>query len=859
MILHLCSLFLSERMASTVSILQGHVRDLPPFPTIHGFFDYIVRSKRAGKPVAGLDAIRSEGKITAYGELSDKVNLLASGIVHQMVNHNDQGGQSGQDKVIAILIPPSEMRIVSLLAIFKTGAAYLPLDPVQPIQRMKHILQEAKPMCILAAREYIDMLNIYGTFGSEFIILDCEQTLEEAKSSRTIQETEIRFEGEVSDNPLACVLYTSGSTGVPKGVRLNHRNVINRLHWQWQQFPFQDDEVGCGKTSILFVDSLTEALSFLLQGLPLVIVPKAIAQNPESLIQTLEENKVTRLLLVPSLLRSILLYLQLQPGLRLGNIRLFISSGEALPPSLLMEFFEKFPDGHTLANFYGSTETTGDVTFDIFHDSTEAEQKTFDHKLSIGKPIYNCNVYILDEDLKPMPKGESGEIYLSGLNIVDGYVDKQRMTRFKENTVLPMSGHETMFRTGDYGRIVDGRIIYEGRQDSQIKIRGQRVDVSEIERVIQGVPGVDRAVVINYQPTETTQILVAFYTSPPEAEVKEETVLMKCRDFLPVYMVPEVTKLTEFPYQAHTGKIDRAELKSLCKTAHHSCSAAGTDDFKHFDVVTDRVLSTVSMELGVPKSSLRLEDSFFEIGGNSVNAISTMVKLRKQGLDIDVSDFLNAASLQAVTDVIRTKVPLLPYSPTTRSRYSIVPLNNCPDKERSVTLLSESFCAKEAMVTALKVPVQIFSDYLMSIWPAIVQDNLSIVVRDNDSNKMVAAGFIINFDSEPDQVIDPLLSPIDALVHEAEDAGKNKLRGTGKFLLSTHSGTDLSMSPQENVKLIHMMDEETIRRCKSLNYDGIMAVNSHHVTAVSGLFILRSKYLYIHFRNINFIGRNPAQ
>lgn len=310
------------------------------------------------------------------GSLSfDQLDRRATELARKLLTHYRRP-DGGADWVIAVCLRPSTELIVSLLAIFKLGAAYLPLDPTFPSNRVAHILGDAKPALLLTSSSVLEDTH-FDRIQENLPVFRCDHHLLDGNGD-CVQLAESQ------PHKLAVVLYTSGSTGMPKGVRLTHSNIYHRLHWQWRTFPYAEGEIAAFKTALTFVDSIAEIWAPLLKGIPIVVVPKTVTQNPERFINTLETFKVTRLVLVPSLLSSILSYVELNKSKDLlRRLKLWVCSGEVLPVHLLAQFYQLL--NGVVCNFYGSTEITGDVTSVIFRNQDEVESTLFEGRVPLGK------------------------------------------------------------------------------------------------------------------------------------------------------------------------------------------------------------------------------------------------------------------------------------------------------------------------------------------------------------------------------------------------------------------------------------------------------------------------------------------
>jgi amino acid adenylation domain-containing protein len=350
-----------------------------------------------------------------------------------------------------------------------------------PWIRLVFIVDDAKPMALLTQERFRRQLPPHG---AEVICLDALP----ARTSRDKDDQSGNGKRQPSD--LAYVLYTSGSTGVPKGVQGSHRAAINRFEWMWRTYPFLPNETCGQKTALGFVDSVWEIFGPLLRGVQSIIIPDKVVTDPKELLTFLARHQITRIVLVPSLLRTLLDYtcdLEAQvPKLRLWSV-----SGETLPLDLARRFRKAFPTAKLL-NIYGSSEVAADVT------CYEVNQTDGLESVPIGKPISNVQIYIIDQHMKLVPPLVCGQIYVGGDCLSHGYWQQPELTsqRFIRNPFC-QDRVELLYATGDLGRfLADGSIEFLGRIDDQVKIRGYRVELGEIETVLKLHSSVREAVVV---------------------------------------------------------------------------------------------------------------------------------------------------------------------------------------------------------------------------------------------------------------------------------------------------------------------------------------------------------------------------
>ncbi|XP_050686170.1 zwittermicin A synthase ZmaJ-like [Eriocheir sinensis] len=782
-----------------------------------------------------------------YHQLDRAANKLARCLLRRL--HGVPCANPDGDRVVAVCFPPSARLVTALLAIHKTGAAYLPLDVTFPAARTAHILADARPALLLvhgcpqAAEVALDQ-------GTPVLHLDDLADEVKACSGETLGEKEVGT--RLSGDSIAVILYTSGSTGVPKGVRVPHRALLNRLAWQWHTFPYQQGEVCCFKTALTFVDSLSEIFGPLLTGHSLVVVPKAMIQAVDDLVTVLDEAKVGRLVLVPSLLRSILLHCSSSPTApKLKTLRLWVCSGEVLPADMLHAFFKTFTNGQTICNFYGSTEVMGDVTYLQFHDPREATARLVKNKVPIGSPIDNCRIYLLGADGQVVKEGRKGEVCAAGLNIASGYVGGAQSDKFIPNKHDNDPEYNVLYRTGDFGRVVDGALVFEGRADTQIKVRGHRVDLIEVDMAVKKVKGVDKVTIICYSPGEINQVLLAFYTSD-ESDLQPEDLKDQLETLLQPYMVPQVLRLQDFPLLVN-GKVDRQELLRVYERQAEGdaediqIDLAGVQAGSQEEEAARTLLLTVGRVLGPAVSkgtSLSLDTNFFNIGGNSLNSVSTIMALKDQGYVVGIGEFMRATSLGEVlasmrkvaddegdeeeTEVEESGAPVCSKG-TKLDQYTVTRLAT-HHKDQVFDLIANSFSKKGDLEVYLGCEPWEYKVLLESGWTRLVEDELSYVVTRADKPEVVV-GCSLNFDvwKEPELEASPKLNIVLEFLEEMERPCREKLP-KGPVLHNFMEGTLINTGPAENVELMEFMERENIRMAKSLGFEAVFTTNTSPLT-----------------------------
>ena len=490
-----------------------------------------------------------------------------------------------------------------MLGIMKAGGVYLPLDPEYPGERLKYMVEDAGVKVLLTRKSLRGLVE--GHEGEEVYL---DEGWEEIEA-----EADGDLKNETKPENGFCVIYTSGSTGKPKGVVARHKEFVNRIDGMWNRFPFEGDEVCCQKTGMSFVGvSVCELMVPMLRGVKVVIVGNEVVKDGQGFLRMLVEKKVTRVKLVPSLMKVLLM--EMGEGVEGFKVRHWEVSGEEMPKSVVEEMFEKLP-GSRLINFYGASEAGPDAI------GYEAKKGIVGTKVPIGKPMSNVEVYILDRQMNVVPIGVPGEMYIGGEAAARGYVKKAGLTseKFVPNPFSEKSG-ERMYRTGDLGRwLRDGNVEYLGRIDQQVKIRGFRIELGEIESAMSGYEGVKQAVV-GVKEREGDKRLVGYYVEEKGKAVKVDELKGYLRGKLPEYMVPMVyVRLEEVP-KTPSGKVDRKALPEPDSYVSEKEYVGPRD-------ATEEALVGIWQEvLGVER--VGIHDDFFEMGGHSLLATQMVSRVR---------------------------------------------------------------------------------------------------------------------------------------------------------------------------------------------------------------------------------------
>ncbi|HLH60440.1 MAG TPA: non-ribosomal peptide synthetase [Ktedonobacteraceae bacterium] len=591
------------------------VDDYPSDQSIHQLFEaQVARTPLRAALISGQQRI-------TYQELNRQANRLAAYLCRSGV---------GREALIGICMQRSIEMVIGLLGILKANAAYVPLDPAYPRERLAFMLDDARPAILLTQQHLAARLPSH----ERTICLDRDW-------QAIAQESEENVSGGVGGDHIAYMLYTSGSTGVPKGVLGTHRAAINRFCWMWNAYPFEQHEVCCQKTSLSFVDSVWEIFGPLLQGIPVVIIPDPLVKDSRQLLQTLAAHAVTRIVLVPSLLRVLLESENLQNSL--PCLKYWTSSGETLSVDLAQRFLRQMPNS-ILLNLYGSSEVAADVTF------YDVRNYTSQTSIPIGRPIANTQIYLLDEQMLPVPSGAPGELYAGGDGLARGYFNRPELTasRFVPDPFTGKPGAR-LYRTGDIARYLDdGNIEYLGRLDHQVKLRGVRVELGEIESVLGQHPAIRQVVVVAREDAPSDKRLLAYVVSHEKQSASPDELQKHMLERLPDYMVPSAFVFLEQLPLTPNGKLDRQALPVPVLAR----PALSSDFLAARTPIEEAIAAIWSQALGIEQ--IGVHDNFFELGGHSLLAMQILSRLQADfSIELPVHRFLEAPTVAQLAEMLQ--------------------------------------------------------------------------------------------------------------------------------------------------------------------------------------------------------------
>ncbi len=588
-----------------------------PYPlhkTLHQLFE-----EQANKTPDAI-AVSFKNQTLSYKELNTYANKLALYLQNKGI---------GKESIVGVCFERSLEMVISLYAVLKAGAAYVPIDPDYPKERRLFMLEDSAVPVVLTHDKCMAKIPE----NKDIVIYDISNS-----DINALPELNC---GSVSEpENAAYVIYTSGSTGTPKGAINTHRGIVNRLLWMQDCFQLTPNDRVLQKTPYSFDVSVWEFFWPLISGAQLVIAEPGEHRNADYIVRTIKQNNITTLHFVPSMLR---LFLEAENVESLSSLKRVICSGETLPYALQERFFSRL--SCSLFNLYGPTEAAVDVTW--WECRRNDERKI----VPIGKPISNIQIHILDESKQHVPIGETGELYIGGVGVARGYLNRPELTneRFIPDPFSEKTGAK-LYKTGDLCRYLpDGAIEYLGRIDDQVKIRGFRVELGEIEAAILNNKSI-RAVTVTVKedPLTGNSRLIAYVISDDDTLLIDE-LRTKLSISLPEYMVPShFVKMKSFPL-TQSGKVNKRALPeppALRPNLHQIYVSPVTEKEKS---VADLWASHLNLD------KVGLHDNFFDLGGNSILATALIEAIGKNfNIPLSVISLFQFPTIAALVNHINT-------------------------------------------------------------------------------------------------------------------------------------------------------------------------------------------------------------
>ncbi|HTZ44781.1 MAG TPA: amino acid adenylation domain-containing protein [Jatrophihabitans sp.] len=599
------------------------------------------QAARTPDAIAVLDD--HSGRQFTYRELDAESDALAA------VLHAD-GVRA--DEPVAILVERSPAMIIAVLAVLKAGGAYLPIDSGYPAERIEFILRDSGARIVLHD-DRIDQELDWGEATRHDLsrkLPDCPRPSEPAT---------------VAGHDLAYIIYTSGSTGRPKGALIEHRSVMNRLRWMDRRYPLSPDDVLIQKTPISFDVSVWELFWWMLSGARVVLLAPGHEKDPRHLARAVAEYGVTVAHFVPSMLDPFLDLVEEEqreadhPNDPLGSLQRVFCSGEALLPQQARRFAALASDSAELArpasdsaeparlvNLYGPTEATVDVSY---YDCP-AEPARELGRVPIGRPIDNLELLVMDRHGLVQPVGLAGELYIAGVGVARGYLNRPELTaaKFVANPAIgTLSDYPTWYRTGDLvTRDADGELHFLGRIDGQVKVRGNRVELGEVEVALTEIEGVRAAVAVGQPGPTGSLLLVAYYVGDPS--LSPAVLRRELQRRLPDYLVPSIFQPIDAIPLNSNGKADRSALALLPVGQPAGIDPPRTELEAAIAEVWQSVLKV---------DAIGVHDNYFTVGGDSITMLQIRAAAERRGVYFELADLIRRPTIAGLAESASSSRP----------------------------------------------------------------------------------------------------------------------------------------------------------------------------------------------------------
>ncbi len=579
-----------------------------PNNCVHELFE------RQAAKTPDLTAVVYENKTLSYRELNERANQVAHYLRKRGV---------GPETLVGVCLNRTPEMVIGLLGIWKAGGAYVPLDPSYPQERLSYMMQDSAAKFLLTSGE---LKRLFPSAADKAILLDADW-------NQIAQENSANPEPAAVPSNLAYVMYTSGSTGEPKGAMILHSGLVNYLWWAIGAYGVEEGRSVPVHSSISFDLTVTSLYPALLAGGHVELLREDVgAQNLIAALKKAENRSLVKI--TPAHLE--LLSQQLSPQQAAGVTKTFVIGGEALLAENLT-LWREFAPATRLINEYGPTETVvGCCVYEVRSEDPRTGP------VAIGRPIANTQLYILDGNLQPVPAGVKGDLYIGGDGVARGYLNRPELTQ-KKFIADPFSGKSgaRLYKSGDLARYrKDGTLEYLGRVDDQVKVRGYRIELGEIEAALAAHPGVQSCTVLAVEDTPGNKQLVAYAIPQGTGSLAAEELKEFLKQSLPDYMVPaQFVFLDSFPL-TQNGKIDR---KALPAPTHGNISAA--HEFVAPGTETEKKVAAMWVEL-LKVERIGIHDDFFDLGGHSLMAIKALSRIREEfDVDLPLATLLQAPTV----------------------------------------------------------------------------------------------------------------------------------------------------------------------------------------------------------------------
>ncbi|CAM4488354.1 non-ribosomal peptide synthetase [Paenibacillus tarimensis] len=566
--------------------------------------------------------VSGEQQLT-YGELLTAADQAARALAARGIGRGDR---------VALVFKPDVQMAAAMLAVLRSGAAYVPVDPSNPAERTAYVLEDSRSSAVLTADGTLEGVLPEGCEVLEFGKL-CAEGGPDISGMKTL-------EGPQPDDP-AYIIYTSGTTGTPKGVVIRHRGLANYVNWFIRSSRLDNGDSTALLSSYSFDLGYTAVFPALCAGIRLHLPPKDVYSDPEQLLSYLEEQRITLVKMTPSLFGTLVQSHRLVNS-RLDALRLVVLGGEALHPGDVERFRQQFPNT-AFMNHYGPSETTigcaaGMIPFERWAG--------FKRQPVIGRAIDHTRIYVLDVQLQPLRPGVTGELYVAGEGLAEGYLGMPELTAERFVTADVLGRMQRLYRTGDLGCYTEeGMIAFHGRADGQVKIRGYRVEPGGIEAKLLAHEAVAEAAVVPYTDPEGRTGLAAYLTAHGKLSVPQLRSWLA--ETLPDYMIPSSFTLLERMPLTGNGKLDRKGLPAPGSgtAAEGGYTPPGSTLEKTLAQIWEQVLGITSPGI---------HDNFFELGGDSIKAIQVSSRLYAQGLRIELRNVMKHPTIAGMSKHITT-------------------------------------------------------------------------------------------------------------------------------------------------------------------------------------------------------------